>query len=158
MISLALSDDDWPAITRELVEVHEAREELWDWPSGALRAVRTRRQNYIPNDFMDPEDLVENIGRWPTFVRTDVDRRSVKTGRNAMGIFHYATAPKRDRLCFYMLQAIPPFRPPNTLPVNSSEISDGYISLYQCAIASTTTLAELESRGLTFANALDRRW
>ncbi len=158
MLSLALAEGEWPSITRELVEVDEAHEELWDWPSGALRTVRTRRQSYLPYDFNDPEDLVENISRWPTFVRTEVDLESVRTGRNAMGAFLYATAVKRDRLCFYMLQAIPPFQPPNTAPVNTSEISDGYVSMYQCALASTTTLAALETRGLEFATALDRRW
>lgn len=158
MLSLALADGEWPPITRELVEVDEAHEELWDWPSGALRTVRTRRQSYLPYNFTDPEDLVENISRWPTFVRTEVDLESVRTGRNAMGEFFYASAVKRDRLCFYMLQAIPPFQPPNTVPVDRSEISDGYISMYQCALARTTTLAALETRGLTFANALDRRW
>lgn len=158
MLRVELEAGEWPPITRDLVEVHEYREEVWDWPSGALRLIRARRMRFYRNDYTDPEDLVGIAGTWPTFVRTDIPLSSVRSGENANGRYQYATAEKRDRICFFMLQPIPVVRPPNTMPVGPNEISDGFFSFYHCAAKGTLTPAEMESEGLKLANALVRNW
>lgn len=158
MFRLALADGEWPSITRDLVEVQEHREEVWDWPSGALRAIRAGRMKFYRNDFAEPEDLLRAVGEWPTFVRADVNRRDVKTGENEDGPFLHATAVKRDRICFFMLQPIPEIRPPNTMPIPPDGLSDGFVTFYHCAARAATTLEAMEAEGLTFANALARSW
>ncbi|NNG05325.1 MAG: hypothetical protein HKM95_14670 [Inquilinus sp.] len=158
MLRVGLPTDAWPTIARDLIETQEAWEERWDWPSGSLAAVRTRRRQYFPQDFADPEDLLENVGRWPTFVRSDVPVGSIKRGENEIGGFLYAVANKRNRRCFFMLQGIAGFRPPSTEPVGGTESSDGYIRFYQCASSEVATEADLEAQGLVFANSLSLNW
>lgn len=158
MFRIALADGEWPSITRDLVEVQEHREEVWDWPSGALRAIRAGRRQFYRNDFAEPEDLLIAASRWPTFVRTDVNRRDVKAGENEDGPFLYATADKRDRICFFMLQPIPEIRPPNTQPIPTVGLTDGYVTFYHCAARASTTPEAHEAEGLKFANALSRSW
>lgn len=158
MFRLSLAEDEWPAITRDLVEAQESREEVWDWPSGSLRAIRAGRMEFYRNDFAEPDDLIRAVDQWSTFVRTDVRRRDVKTGENADGTFLYATAEKGDRICFFMLQPIPEIRPPNTIPIPPDGLSDGYVTFYHCAARAATTPQALEAEGLIFANALSRSW
>ena len=158
MLRVELGPGDWPTITRDLVEVQEFREEVWAWPSGALRLIHARRMSFYRNDYADPEDLAGIVGYWPTFVRTDIPLGSVRSGENANGRYQYATAEKRDRICFFMLQPIPVVRPPNTMPVGPDEISDGFFSFYHCAARSLMSPADMEAEGLKLANALVRNW
>ena len=158
MLRVELADGEWPTISRELVEVQGYREEAWDWPSGALRLIHARRMYYYTNDYTDPEDLVGSAGSWPISLQTAIPLDAVKTGENADGAFRYATAATPDRICFFMLQAIPLVRPPNTVPVGPTEKSDGYYAFYHCAATEAASLAEIEAEGLTLANALVRNW
>lgn len=158
VILVDLPSGSWPAITRDLKAVGQVREEVWDWPSGTLRAVRTGRGRYYPTDFSDPSDFAEFVGYWPTFVRSDIDPRQIRTGKNAIGDFQYATAEKRGRICFYMLQGLPEHHSARFEAPDEAESSSGYITFYQCASNASTTNAELEARGLTLAEALKRKW
>lgn len=158
MLTVNLPASELPAISREVIRVGDVREEVWNWPSGALRIVRTGRGNYVSNEFSEYGDFARSVRAWPESVRTEVPVSRMRAGENVINEFQYATANRFNKTCFYMLQGIPHGIRPGFHPIDTPEASSGFVAFYQCAPRASTTQADLEAQGLKLAGALARNW